>query len=216
VKINCTNTGIEFIHESPDEQQLLHRLWEQEHLFIFQLQKQGERLSFVNLGQKEDVCNISINVMFSCSDPDIQLISNLGHTPFVFHDQTYASVEGFWQGLKFEEQVRPAIAKLYGKEAKKAGKRQAYGEFVHFNGQKIQVGSVEHWLLMEEACKAKFNQHKKAQSALLKTGIRPLFHKPRAKSKTIPGPIMSEIWMNIRSRLRKESDMKSKHLSRLI
>ena len=37
-----------------------------------------------------------------------------------------------------------------------------------------------------------------AREALLSTGKRPLVHKVLPDSKTIPGAIMAEIWMEIR------------------
>ena len=56
---------------------------------------------------------------------------------------------------------------------------------------------------MECACEAKFSQHEEARRALLNTKERPLVHKTRRDSRTIPGVIMAEIWTRIRSRLAK-------------
>jgi predicted NAD-dependent protein-ADP-ribosyltransferase YbiA (DUF1768 family) len=55
---------------------------------------------------------------------------------------------------------------------------------------------------MHRACWAKFSTHAEAQAALLATGERPLVHRLRRDSRTIPGVIMAEIWMKIRRRLR--------------
>jgi hypothetical protein len=66
---------------------------------------------------------------------------------------------------------------------------------------------------MYKACENKFFQNEDAQNALLSTGIRPLYHKPRKDSLVIPGPIMAGMWMNIRSKLRKERGLESKHLN---
>ncbi|HEV8714964.1 MAG TPA: hypothetical protein VGX03_19310 [Candidatus Binatia bacterium] len=65
----------------------------------------------------------------------------------------------------------------------------------------MRVGTYEHWALMREACWAKFTQHEEAQRALLSTGTRPLTHRTRRDSRTIPGVIMTDIWMRIRARL---------------
>ena len=43
-----------------------------------------------------------------------------------------------------------------------------------------------------------------AREALLSTGTRPLMHRMRRDSKTIPGVIMADIWMRLRERLRAE------------
>jgi hypothetical protein len=55
---------------------------------------------------------------------------------------------------------------------------------------------------MEQACRAKFSQNEEARTALLATGRRPLVHRMRRDSRTIPGVIMADIWMRIRDRLR--------------
>jgi hypothetical protein len=57
---------------------------------------------------------------------------------------------------------------------------------------------------MERACQSKFTQNDEAREALLATGRRPLQHKLRRDSKSIPGVIMADIWMRIRSKLRNE------------
>jgi predicted NAD-dependent protein-ADP-ribosyltransferase YbiA (DUF1768 family) len=55
---------------------------------------------------------------------------------------------------------------------------------------------------MRRACRAKFAQNEHAREALLATGERPLVHQVPRDSRTIPGVIMAEIWMALRSELR--------------
>ncbi len=55
---------------------------------------------------------------------------------------------------------------------------------------------------MARACRAKFAQHPGARAALLATGERPLTHRVRRDSLTIPGALMADIWMQLRKRLR--------------
>jgi predicted NAD-dependent protein-ADP-ribosyltransferase YbiA (DUF1768 family) len=55
---------------------------------------------------------------------------------------------------------------------------------------------------MTRACRAKFTQHAEAMAALLGTGERPLVHRMRRDSRTIPGAVMAEIWMKLRAELR--------------
>jgi hypothetical protein len=194
---------------------LLH-YFEQHENHLFQLQRTGDSFVILRIGERETACNESINVLYSTEDEKIQKISNLGHTPFEMDGVRYASVEGFWQGLKFSElEKRTEIASLFGKAAKKAGNRASYQEFINYRSQEIRVGSRRHWELMKRACERKFEQNEAARMALLSTGIRPLFHKPRKDSEVIPGPIMAGIWMNIRSKLRRERAMTSKHLALL-
>jgi predicted NAD-dependent protein-ADP-ribosyltransferase YbiA (DUF1768 family) len=198
--------------ETTEEQAQLKTLLEEQNELIFQLRKTEKGPSFFYLGPKETACNLSINVLFSREDKQIQLISNLGHAPFEMDGIEYASVEAFWQSLKFEPEKREPLYSLFGKEAKKAGAREKYTKYVSYKEQKVRVGSSEHWALMQRACEHKFEQHTAAREALLATGIRPLYHKPRKDSVTIPGPIMAGIWMNIRSKLRREAGLESDHL----
>ena len=74
---------------------------------------------------------------------------------------------------------------------------------VAYQGQIVRVGTADHWQLMSHACWAKFTQHAEAREALLGTGDWPLTHKVRRDSRTIPGVIMAEIWMQVRRGLRK-------------
>src|SRR5262245_49804869 len=83
-------------------------------------QNTGDGLSLVDLGSREDVCREPINVISASRDPRAQLISNFAHTPFDLDGEHYESVEGFWQGLRFEARAeRRRIAALWGKEAKR-------------------------------------------------------------------------------------------------
>jgi predicted NAD-dependent protein-ADP-ribosyltransferase YbiA (DUF1768 family) len=165
----------------------------------------GSGVSIRSLGVREEVCREPIQVSSRSADPMIRLIGNLAATAFELNGVRYASVEGFWQGLKFPEgKERERVAGLVGLEAKRAGKEHEYGESVSYNGAAYRVGTWEHWQLMKQACLAKFTQNFEAQAALLGTGERPLIHKMRRDSKTIPGVIMAEIWMKIREKLRKK------------
>jgi predicted NAD-dependent protein-ADP-ribosyltransferase YbiA (DUF1768 family) len=56
------------------------------------------------------------------------------------------------------------------------------------------------------ACSAKFSQHEHARAALVGTGDRPLIHKTRRDSRTIPSVVMADIWMCIRRTLAKGGD----------
>ena len=117
----------------------------------------------------------------------------------------YASTESFWQGLKFADEAdRRRIAPLYGYVAKKSADACVPTEFIAYRGEQIRYATAEHWKLMERACEAKFTQDARAKAALLSTGTRPLEHTMRNDSRSIPGPIMGRIWMNVRKRLRAE------------
>jgi predicted NAD-dependent protein-ADP-ribosyltransferase YbiA (DUF1768 family) len=172
---------------------------------VFHLQRRGRGLVLQSLGRRADACNEPINVHSGNSDPAIRLIGNLAHTPFNLGGDRFASVEGFWQGLKFEDEAeRRRVGQLHGLEAKRAGRAASYAERTVYRGQSVRVGRGDHWALMKLACAAKFRQHEEARAALLGTGSRPLVHKVRGDSDTIPAVVMADIWMRIRATLRKD------------
>ncbi len=175
-----------------------------DHAFWLMFQdEQTVRLS--DLGPKKDACREPINVISTSSDPDVRLISNFAETPFALDGRSYSSVEGFWQGLKFtDEAKRREIAALAGPRARRAGDESSESGAFLYEGQTIRAGSPEHWRLMALACWAKFSQHEEAKRALLETGERPLVHKTRRDSRTIPGVIMADIWMSVRDGLLKQ------------
>lgn len=155
------------------------------------------------LGHRDDACREPINVTSRHPDPQVQLIGNLATTAFELDGRRYASVEGFWQGLKFPRPAdRERVAALSEMEAKKAGATVEYETTLRYEGAEVAVGTWAHWQLMRRACEAKFAQHADARAALLATGDRPLAHKVRKDSRTIPGVILADIWMAIRRRHR--------------
>jgi hypothetical protein len=132
------------------------------------------------------------------------LISNFAHTPFELDGRTYASVEGFWQGLKLADpDERARVAELFGSEAKRATSGIEAATIFGYDGSSVRTGTFEHWHLMYRACRAKFSQNEPAREVLLSTGDRPLTHRVRRDSRTIPGVVMADIWMRVRATLRK-------------
>src|SRR5262249_52307840 len=53
-------------------------------------------------------------VILSKRQPGLGLLSNFAATPFEFHGKKYASVEGFWQMMKFPEGPDDPRAKFAG------------------------------------------------------------------------------------------------------
>ena len=173
---------------------------------VFRLIDNGTGLCFSDLGPHEDVCNVPINIT-SRSPAPLDLISNLAPTAFVLDGRAYGSVEAFWQGLKFEtEAERMAIAPLSGLSAREAGQAAPERQSFVYEGETLSVGRPVHWRLMRRAIEAKFAQNEPARLALLSTGDRPLQHRVRHDSETIPGVVMADIWMRVRKRLRNETD----------
>lgn len=171
------------------------------HVFALR-QQNGQTFVLTDLGPRPHACREPVRIAYRSVDPSAQLISNLAHTPFDLDGHRYASVEAFWQGLKFAEPSRrDAIAPLHGHEARLAGVHAPEAESFEYRGRAVRIGTVDHWQLMAAACWAKFDQHDDARRALVATGERPLEHKPRRDSRNIPGVIMADIWMKIRRRL---------------
>ena len=151
-----------------------------------------------DLGLRAAACRDPINNTLS-TDKLYVPISNLSPSPFTLDDETYGSVEGFWQSLKHESPARRReIAALSGTAAKKAAGNSSTSPTFEYLGKAVRTGTYEHWELMQRACEAKFSQSERARRALLATGNRPLTHIVRGDSRTIPGVIMASIWMRIR------------------
>ena len=194
--------GLLLVPEFEEERSLL-AVWRTEHDdLVFALTENsvaGARL--VALGPRAEACREPINVTSSSPDP-IRLIANFASTPFEFDGMRYACVEAFWQSLRFPTEERSRIAAMDGKTAKQVSTKQPYGTHVTYDGKAIPVGTWEHWQLMRRACRAKFEQNDDARATLLATGNRPLVHRVWNDSRTIPGVIMADIWMELRDILR--------------
>lgn len=156
-----------------------------------------------DLGLRAEACREPINITLSV-DKCYVAISNLSPTPFILDDETYGSVEGFWQSLKQDSPARRReLAALSGTAAKKAAGNSPLSLTFEYLGKTIRTGTYEHWELMKRACEAKFEQNDRARRALLATGNRPLTHIVRGDSRTIPGVIMASIWMRIRREIQR-------------
>ncbi|HOX40372.1 MAG TPA: NADAR domain-containing protein [Candidatus Brocadiia bacterium] len=189
------------IAECDEEQAVVSEFADRMQSHVFLLMQQDSRtLRLHDQGPHEIACREPINVSSRSSDAAIRLISNLAHTPFQLDGQEYASVEAFWQGLKFpDEKRRREIATMHGLAARKAGQSAPEAETIQYMGRTIRVGTADHADLMRQACAAKFAQHERARNALRGTGERPLIHRLGHDSRTIPAALMAEIWMRIRA-----------------
>ena len=125
---------------------------------------------------------------------ELGLLSNFAATPFVFHGQRYASLEGFWQMMKYPEgpddpratfagahwaYTRQQVAQLTGFDAKKAGtlaeqNMKAMGiDWVTFEGKRFDYRPAapgEHYRLIVEATREKVRQNPEVKKVLLSTG----------------------------------------------
>ena len=201
MKLTFNNDVVGLAAETPEEQAICAHLMAVD-AHVFQLHCTTDRgFAFTELGPEADACRAPLSITRSV-EPQFQPISNLARTPFELDGERYASVEGFWQGLKFvEPEQRRQLAKLFGPEAKGRGAAAGQSTTIDYGDESIATGSPEHWQLMRRACEAKFSQDKRARTALMATGQRWITHKVRSDSRTIPGVIMAQIWMDVRAEL---------------
>ena len=75
-----------------------------DHAFVLHAQPRGGTVLH-DLGPREVACREPLNVGYRSPDWRIKLISNFAPTPFELDGRTYASIEGFWQGLKFQSEA---------------------------------------------------------------------------------------------------------------
>jgi predicted NAD-dependent protein-ADP-ribosyltransferase YbiA (DUF1768 family) len=125
---------------------------------------------------------------------ELGLLSNFAATPFKFRGKQYASLEGFWQMMKYPEgpddprakfaglewkYKRDEVAQLTAFDANKAGdlanhNMQKMGiDWVTFGGRQFPYKPKkpgEHYRLIVEATREKVRQNPKVQQVLLATG----------------------------------------------
>ena len=134
---------------------------------------------------------------------ELGLLSNFAATPFVFHGKRYASLEGFWQMMKYPEgpkdprarlagsewkYTRAQVAQMVAFEANHAGALASANmdkmgiTWVSFEGKRFEYKPAvpgEHYKLIVAATWAKVNQNAEVKRVLLSTGdliLRPDHH----------------------------------------
>lgn len=153
---------------------------------------------------------------------ELGILSNFAATPFVFHGVKYASVEGFWQMLKYPElkndprnaaqwsYTRPEVGQMNGFEAKDAGKKASENmkllniDWVTFEGKKInykEKAKGDFYQLIRQVMLVKLRQNPDVKNILLKTGDLVLKPDHQQELDSPPAWKYFEIWMEIRSEL---------------
>lgn len=159
---------------------------------------------------------------------ELGLLSNFAPAPFLFRGKRYASVEGFWQMMKYPEgpndprakfpglewkYTRDEIAQMVSFEAKRAGDlgeanmKKMGINWVSFEGKHFDYKpSVpgEHYKLIVAAMWEKVKQNPEVKKVLLSTGdliLKPDHHQePNAPAAWR----YFEIWMQVRSELQRK------------
>jgi hypothetical protein len=142
----------------------------------------------------------------SASDEEIgRDMSNFGDFPFYFGKKPirYHSLESFYQMLtEPDEKVRKSIAKMTGKEAKRAGKSQTVE--AKFEGKTYVLGSEAHHALIKDAIRAKLDQHPDLARRFVETRPRPIFHvTPGGGSARLPAAVFCRILTELREEFAK-------------
>ena len=125
---------------------------------------------------------------------ELGLLSNFAATPFTFHGKRYASLEGFWQMMKYPEggddprakfpglqwsYTREQVAQLESFTAKRAGDLGSDNmnrmgiDWVTFEGRRLQYRPPvpgEHYQLIVAATWEKVRQNPEVKRMLLATG----------------------------------------------
>jgi len=153
---------------------------------------------------------------------ELGILSNFAATPFVFEGNHYASVEGFWQMMKYPENsedprsvlvypfTREEVSLMTAFTAKDAGKigelkmRELGIDWVTYQGERMVYCSLRpglHYELIKKAMWEKVKQNPEVKKILLLTGD--LILKPDHHSEGCQAPEWKyyELWMEIRSQL---------------
>ncbi len=160
---------------------------------------------------------------------ELGLLSNFAATPFTYRGKRYASVEGFWQMMKYPEgpddprakypglkweHTRDEVAAMTAFDAKRAGtagenNMKAMGiTWVTFEGKQMEYKPRtpgEHYRIIVEAMWAKVRQNQNVREVLLATGdlvLRPDHHQ---EADAAAAWHYCDILMEIRSKLRNET-----------
>lgn len=134
---------------------------------------------------------------------ELGILSNFAATPFLLDGKTYASVEGFWQSLKFPEGPndprnknkmlewkfkRKQVEQMSGFTAKRAGTQASQNmkllgiNWVTYEGQRMEYRTSkkgDHYKLIKRAMRAKLIQNPEVKKVLMST--RQLLLKPDHK-----------------------------------
>ncbi len=158
---------------------------------------------------------------------ELGLLSNFAATPFTFHGRCYASLEGFWQTMKYPEGpddpratfaglhwafTRQQVSQMTGFEAKRAGtfgdeNMQTMGiNWVSFEGRRFDYKPAkpgEHYRLIVAATWEKVRQNPEVRRVLLATGQLILKPDHRQEPDAAAAWRYYDILMQIRSELQR-------------
>jgi hypothetical protein len=165
---------------------------------------------------------------------ELGLLSNFAPTPFVLHHRRYASIEGFWQAMKYPENpsdlradfpglpwryTRAEVEQMTGFEAKRAGDLANTNmaamriNWVTFEGRKMEYRPAQpgdHYRLIVAATWQKVLQNDPVRRVLLSTGNLVLKPDHYQEPNAPPAWRYYEILMDIRAHLQNGSGPQGK------
>lgn len=164
---------------------------------------------------------------------ELGIFSNFAATSFTFENVIYASVEGFWQMMKFPDSLllddprksfewshtREEVGNLVGFEAKDAGNegskvmKELDINWVSYKGERLEYRTQEkgaHYNLIRNAMKAKLEQNPEVKRLLLQTGDLKLRPDHDQGANPPPAWLYHEIWMEFRAELQLENNNNDK------
>ncbi len=153
--------------------------------------------------------------------------SNLGNAGFTLDGDTYGSVEGLWQGMKYPETnnderikdgvvwpfTRAQVMAMAGFDAKHAGDlanaimKQLGIKWITYHGEKIIYNGPDaekHYELILRACRAKLDQNPDLKSLLLSTKNLVFFADHKQAPDSLPSYKYHEIYMKLRAELQSQ------------
>jgi len=167
-----------------------------------------------------------LNEVILSKRTELGILSNFANTPFTYRGKTYASIEGFWQMLKFPElknderihqdtkwnYTREQVSSLSSFAAKAAGTEASQNmktlgiDWVTFEGKKINYRENkkgEFYQLIKEVMLEKIKQNSNVKKILLQTGDLRLMPDHLQEPNSPPAWKYFEIWSEIREDLKK-------------
>ena len=145
-----------------------------------------------------------INISSASEEEIGQQMSNFAAMPFTLDGRNYASVEGFYVGLKFlDAESRAKAASLAGADAYAFGKASVLKE-TEYGGKRFSLGGPEHHALIARAIRAKLDAHPDLANAFAATHPRPIIHvtrEPERPGTFMPGVALCRILTELRDAL---------------
>lgn len=144
-----------------------------------------------------------LNVASGAREGIGKLLSNFAERPFVMDGKRYASVEAFYQGLKWNDSAKRAeVAGLSGKDAKYSARGAPRAETFEYDGDTYRFGSAEHHKLVQRAMRESLEQNPEIRDQFMATYPRPIEHKtgrPESPRSSFPGSTFTRILTELRA-----------------